>query len=180
MNTCLGIMKNESEVVHWIKQKGIDTNPLDLFQFTTCSLSISTEYGRPQKPYWESITLIKKSFHRLAPFFSVTKVDAINICWLWAIKGSILCVFYDMQKKILFVYCHLADYPGGKVSYGDALANNKTNNCCTPFAQKPLFHYPTTTQRQTLSLSMFFNVQNAIDTRKNTTLPLFLMAWKKT
>ena len=147
-------MKNEPEVVHWIKQKGIDTNPLDLFQFTTCSLSISTEYGRPQKPYWESITLIKKSFHRLAPFFSVTKVDAINICWLCVVKGSILCVFYDMEKKILFVYCHLADYPGGKVSYGDALANNKTNNCCSPFAAKTalsLSHH----HSETNSLSMF-------------------------
>ena len=155
MNTCLGIMKNEPEVVHWIKQKGIDTNPLDLFQFTACSLSISTEYGRPQKPYWESITLIKKSFHRLAPFFSVTKVDAINICWLCVVKGSILCVSYDMEKKILFVYCHLADYPGGKVSYGDALANNKTNNCCSPFAAKTalsLSHH----HSETNSLSLCF------------------------
>ena len=175
MNTCLGIMKNESEVVHWIKQKGIDTNPLDLFQFTTCSLSISTEYGRPQKPYWESITLIKKSFHRLAPFFSVTKVDAINICWLCVVKGSILCVFYDMEKKILFVYCHLADYPGGKVSYDDALANNKTNNCCSPFAAKNRSFIIPPPLRNKLSLNVKCNWHT-----QNTTLPLFLMAWKKT
>ena len=96
----------------------------------------------------------QKSFHRLAPFFSVTKVDAINICWLCVVKGSIFCVFYDMEKKILFVYCHLADYPGGKVSYGDALANNKTNNCCSPFAAKTalsLSHH----HSKTNSLSMF-------------------------
>ena len=171
-------MKNESEVVHWIKQKGIDTNPLDLFQFTACSLSISTEYGRPQKPYWESITLIKKSLHRLAPFFSVTKVDAINICWLCVVKGSILCVFYDMEKKILFVYCHLADYPGGKVSYGDALANNKTKKLLHSFRGKNRSFITPPPLRNKLSLNVF-NVRNAIDTRKNTTLPLFLMAWKK-
>ena len=116
----------------------------------------------------------QKSFHRLAPFFSVTKVDAINICWLCVVKGSILCVFYDMEKKILFVYCHLADYPGGKVSYGDALANNKTNNCCSPFAAKNRSFIIPPPLRDKLSLYIF-NVRNAIDTRK--TRPFLYFWW---
>ena len=155
MNTCLGIMKNEPEVVHWIKQKGIDTNPLDLFQFTACSLSISTEYGRPQKPYWESITLIKKSLHRLAPFFSVTKVDAINICWLCVVKGDPFFVcFMTWRRKYCLFTAIWRIIQGVKFPMATHWRITRQIIVALLSRQKPLFHYPTTTtttQRQTLS-----------------------------
>ena len=134
MNTCLRIMKNEPESSPLNKTKRNRYQPPRFVSiYNMFPFHIHRIWSTP-KTILGIDNFNQKSFHRLAPFFSVTKVDAINICWLCVV--SILCVFYDMEKKILFVYCHLADNPGGKVYYGDALANNKTNNCCSPFAAK--------------------------------------------